>query len=202
MEGKLIVFEGCDGSGKTTQAKLLVEFLQSKGVKVHFTREPTTGPIGQIIRENISSSANINDNILDALLFTADRRIHLLDEIEPKIREGCVVICDRYYHSTLVYENVQGLPLDWLVQINNFARKPDMVVILDADTEISMKRLLTDSRNREDKFEHEEFLRGVRKRYRGLAEILKERIIFVDASGSIDSVQQKLRELISKELGI
>ena len=212
MEGKLVVLEGPDGTGKTTQAKLLAEFLESKGFKVHMTKEPTNNSVGRAVRRNVRIETKIDDPLLDALLFTADRRSHLIEEIEPKLNEGFIVICDRYYHSTLAYQHTQGLDLDWLVGLNSFARRPDITLIFDLDSELLYKRLFSSfSRIMKDKskdhwmhkFETREFLKRVRENYKKLQKRLSnENIFFIDASAKPPSIHKEVRKIVSKNLKI
>ncbi len=132
-----IVLEGIDGCGKSTQAKLLYDWLLSTGKKAELTAEPTKNKIGILIREILSGSEKVDPTAL-ALLFTADRYEHLGNFIEPNLREGKIVICERYYHSTIAYQSAQGVNKDWLLQINSFARKPDFTIFIDVKPEIAI----------------------------------------------------------------
>ncbi|MFH0859979.1 MAG: dTMP kinase [Candidatus Altiarchaeota archaeon] len=164
-----IVFEGLDGCGKTTQAKLLAEFLAERGDAVILTAEPTKGDIGEYIRE-ILSSKKIVDPITLALLFTADRREHLMNEIEPALKAGKIVISERYFYSTICYQAAQGVNWEWLVSINEFARKPDVSIFLDSPVERSIEKI-------KEKIQRERIKRDEKlKELRDVENRLKERI--------------------------
>ncbi len=161
-KGAFIVFEGIDGSGKTTQAKLLQEELKRNGFEALLTKEPTDGPIGQIIRKGLRGELNFSMKTIQ-LLFTADRSYHLETTILPALREGKVVISDRYFYSTIAYGMLE-LEKEWLKKINSGFLEPDMVFLIDIDPETSLERLST-SRKTKEKFEDLEKLRKVRENY-------------------------------------
>ena len=127
--GKFIVIEGLDGSGLSTQAGLLKEFLEKEDVAVYLTKEPTAGPVGALIRLalgrrlSFSQSTPDNDAII-ALLFAADRMDHLAIDIVPKLDAGVHVICDRYYLSTFAYQS-RSVDLQWLRALHARCIKPD-----------------------------------------------------------------------------
>jgi dTMP kinase len=106
MKTPFIVFEGADGAGTTTQAKALVERLRGMGIPVQLTAEPTYGPVGAMIRANLR--ANVDDLSWRVMthLFAADRCWHIENEIRPLLEQGTVVVCDRFYHSTVVYQGL------------------------------------------------------------------------------------------------
>src|SRR3990170_7023345 len=100
MKGKFIVFEGPDGSGKTTQSRLVANALRKRGYRVFVTSEPWKKGLRNLIKNRfLSKNAKLNDGVIDALLFTADRRIHILLEIIPMLKKYDIVLSDRYYHS-------------------------------------------------------------------------------------------------------
>lgn len=147
--GKLIVFEGLDGSGQTTQAGMLKEWFTEKNQQqAYYTKEPTEGPIGLFLRlalaNRLITSYNGKkepiDNYTMALAFAADRMDHLNNEIIPKLKEGVYVIMDRYYLSSFAY---QSLTVDhkWLIKINEFATRPDLTIFLDVPPAICKKRM-------------------------------------------------------------
>lgn len=154
-----IVVEGIDGCGKTTQAKLLADWLQATGRDVLLTAEPTRGRIGRFLREVLSGKTAIDPRTL-ALLFTADRYEHLNSEIEPALRNNRIVVSERYYHSTICYQAAQGIPWKWLIDLNKFARKPDYTFLVDVPPRESVKR-----KTLREIFEEEEFLEKVRDNY-------------------------------------
>src|SRR5579883_392989 len=120
--GKLIVLEGVDGAGKTTQAKALGDFLTARGEVVHLTAEPSRGLVGQLLRRSLTGQEpGLNGDIM-ALLFAADRLDHLAREILPELMAGHHVITDRYYHSSFAYQG-QESDLSWVQQLNQRARR-------------------------------------------------------------------------------
>ncbi|RLI33277.1 dTMP kinase, partial [Candidatus Bathyarchaeota archaeon] len=141
MAGKLIAFEGLDGSGKTTQALLLVEALKARGFKAYYTCEPTYWRVGDLLRLHISRLKR-RSPVYEALLFAADRYEHVAREIRPKLRRGYIVVSDRYLHSSLAYQGASGLSLQWIRKINFFAPKPDLVILLDLPAEKALERKL------------------------------------------------------------
>ncbi|ABR54266.1 dTMP kinase [Methanococcus vannielii SB] len=156
---KFIVFEGIDGSGKTTQAKMLAEKLNAE-----YTCEPTTGKIGRTIREVLSGSECKKETL--ALLFAADRVEHV-SEIEKMLQKSHVVT-DRYVYSSIIYQTMQGISKEFIYSINFFAKIPDIVVILDVDTEEALKRM--EFREKEI-FEKIEFQKKIKQEYHKIAEL-------------------------------
>ena len=209
MNNKFIVFEGIDGSGKTTQSKLLSEKIKGK-----YTCEPTNGEIGKLIRKVLSGkklrkSCGLAHSSLRskceketlALLFAADRVEHVVD-IEQNLKKSHIV-CDRYIYSSMVYQSIQGIELDFIMNINKFAKKPDVLIFLDVDIEESFKRM--GGRSKEI-FENKEMLEKVRKIYH---EIIERRLfepkygyIWIDTTGkTIEEVHDEIiRELREKNI--
>jgi len=187
---KFIVFEGIDGSGKTTQAKLLAKRLNGT-----YTCEPTNGEIGELIRKILSGKKCEKETL--ALLFAADRIEHV-KKIEEKVKEGHV-ICDRYVYSSLVYQSTQGIEESYILEINKHAKRPDVVILLDVDLEIAMKRM--EHRSKEV-FEKREFLKKIREKYLELANsnfIFKPKddfiVVKVD-SGDINFIHEKIVKIL------
>ncbi len=139
-KGIFIVIEGLDGSGKTTQAILLAKRL-SKTHSVMLTAEPSRGKIGTFIRECCLYEAKRLPTEAEALLFAADRIEHIQTEIKPALDEGKLVICDRYFYSSLAYQGSSGLSLDWIKTVNVRALQPDFSVFIDVAPEQVLKRL-------------------------------------------------------------
>ena len=183
-----IVLDGIDGCGKSTQAKLLAEWFRSNRREVLLTAEPTKSRIGLFIREILSGNENVNPKTL-ALLFTADRYEHIVNEIEPALSNNRIVISERYYHSTITYQEAQGVDRKWLLDINKFARKPDMTIFLDIKPEIGVKRTTTN-----EIFEKKEFLEKVRDNYLKLDENMKK----IDANRSKEDVFDEIKKIVSK----
>ena len=140
-----IAFEGIDGSGKSTQVKLLADTLEKEGHKVHVTCEPTGSPMGVLIRNAFSHKMEADHRVI-AGLFIADRLDHLLNKtngILKMLADGYTVITDRYYLSSYAYQGVH-MPLDWVIQANSLSAellRPDLNIFIDIAPEISMQRL-------------------------------------------------------------
>ncbi|MEM7820489.1 MAG: dTMP kinase [Candidatus Aenigmatarchaeota archaeon] len=202
MHGKFLVIEGMDGCGKSTQVKQLVKLLTKKNIPFHLTEEPWTKGLRPIIKELISSGTKLDDAALDALLYTTDRRLHIKKEIEPELAAGKLVICDRYYHSTFTYQQVQGIEFSWLRQINRFSMKPDITIIFDVPPETAIERLVKDDKRKTfDKFEKLEFLKKLRAAYLALPALLKdEKIVVIDANRPPDKVFEDLKLVLVREL--
>jgi dTMP kinase len=138
--GAFIVIEGLDGSGKTTQARLLVQKLRSSHNAV-YTTEPSRGKIGSFIRECCLFEEKRLDSAAEALLFAADRIEHVRNEVVPALNKGFLVISDRYVYSSLAYQGSAGLSLEWIEAINRHALKPDLAIFIDVTPETVMQRL-------------------------------------------------------------
>ena len=145
MRGKFITFEGCDGCGKSTQLKMLSEYLQAQNIQHIFTREPGGGKISEAIREILLNGKNAEmTDECEALLYAAARVQHLHDRVEPALSQGKLVICDRYVDSSLAYQAyARGLGEEFVAQINGYALKeylPDATVFIDLTPEEAFLR--------------------------------------------------------------
>jgi len=174
--GKFIVFEGLDGSGQSTQAGLLKEWMEKQGLAVYLTKEPTAGPVGGLIRLalgrrlSFSESTRDNDAIM-ALLFAADRMDHLATDIIPKLEQGVHVICDRYYLSTFAYQS-RSMDLPWLRALHAHCIRPDLMILLDVPPRVCCQRI-AEHRWHVEIYEQEAILEGVRQRYDEIAAQLR-----------------------------
>ena len=202
MKQLFIVFEGIDGSGKSTQVKLLTEKLIAAGHKVYTTFEPTDSPIGSLIR-NIFKGRMHADHKTIAALNVADRLDHLHNEINgllKKIEEGFTVISDRYYFSSYAYHGVH-VDVDWVIAANALSAatlKPDVNFFIDVDPEVSMQRL-NSTRGTIELYETLDNLQQVKAKYLESFEKLKgeEKIIFINGNQPVATVADN----IWKELG-
>ncbi len=192
--GALIVLEGIDGSGTSTHSELLARWLAGKGYRVLVTSEPSRGPVGRLIRRLLRVDLH---PLIDAALFAADRLWHVLKVVRPALREGMVVICDRYYESSYAYQGAQGLPRWVIGLLNAFAPRPDLVVVLDLDPGEAVRRLRRKGKGRE-KFERREFLERVRRHYLARAREMGYPVIWT--GGSIGEVQERLRDRVRRLL--
>ena len=190
----LIVLEGIDGSGKTTLAKGLESYYSNKGKKVFRTFEPTKSLLGNTIRNN-----DIGDNRAETLLFVADRICHT-KEMKEKMDEGYVVICDRYFSSTLAYQSAtttdSKYPDEFIRKLNSeFFDVPDITFLVDIDPEIGSKRVNT--RGEElSRFEKLTFQKAVRSNYLKIAEEMKFTIL--DGSKTPEEVLSDAIEQLKK----
>jgi dTMP kinase len=187
FEGEFIVVEGPDGAGTTTQSKRLAEELDA-----YWTREPAGNKIGEKVDELISSDECSPETV--ALGFAADRMVHLEEEVIPKLEAGETVVCDRYYHSSLVYQPTAGADYNWIESLNKNVVRPDQTFILDVDAETGMSRV--EERGKDGNiFEDLSFQEKVIRRYRQLDERLEEEIRLIDGSKSKEEVFDRILEL-------
>ncbi|HEY5950353.1 MAG TPA: dTMP kinase [Kofleriaceae bacterium] len=193
MTGRLIVIEGLDGAGTTTQVRRLVEHLTKQGKSAHGTREPSDGPVGKLIREMLTGHHAIEGQKLSqstfGLLFAADRLDHMQREVEPKLAAGVTVISDRWYHSSLAYQGT-GADRDWIAMINTRARRPDLTIFLAVRPEVAAQRRAA-ARRKEELFEDLRMQQEVDAGYRAtIAELTAagERIVTLDGEQTEDQV--------------
>ncbi len=186
-----IVFEGPDGVGKTTLIRLLEQDLTRRGVRVKVTCEPSESPIGRLVREWLLR-AEINPPHVYALMFTADRYWHFHNVVLPALRDGYVVLQERYKDSTVVYQSIMGLDVAWLELLNRDLPDPDLVILLDLEVEKILARISARER-RPEVFEHREFLYKVRELYLKRA---RERGYLVLYADDIDKVHRQALQYI------
>lgn len=165
-KGILVVLEGIDGSGKTTQARSLLRRLRTRGYKARFFREPTRGKWGRAIKKLAARADSLTpDEELD--LFVRDRRENVEKNLKPALRAGQVVVLDRYYFSTIAYQGAKGIDAGRIRRMNEaFAVKPDLVVVLDVDAGAGLARI-RGRKTRDELFEREDYLARVRDIFRG-----------------------------------
>lgn len=196
-----ITFEGVDGAGKSTQLKLLMEYLQERGVEYIFTREPGGTPLAERIREVLLDPAHTGMSVItEAYLYAASRADHVSQVVRPALQSGKVVICDRYVDSSMVYQGFAGgMPLDFLSQINEMATgslKPHRTIVLDLTPEVARERRGADRMEQKSEWFH----RQVREGYLELAKAEPRRVKLVDASGTVEAVQAEVRKLVDEVL--
>ena len=196
MSGAFIVFEGADGAGKSSVCRKVAEELRSKGKDVVLTAEPTHEGIGAFIR---SGDAGTISQRTEALLFVADRNDHT-ERIMKDVGEGKIVLCDRYFASTVAYQSAKldgdSSDRDWLIGINReFTDKADVTILLDIDPKVGMGRVGT--RGEEiSKFERMDFQNQVRSNYLRLADEFGFKV--VDASLSQEEVYEEVMRILGK----
>lgn len=189
----LIVLEGLDGAGTTTQARRLVDGLVAGGRSAHLTREPSDGPIGRLIREMLVGGHAIEGEKIDqatfSLLFAADRVDHLQREVEPALAGGAVVVSDRWYHSSLAYQGT-GAERAWIALLNQRARRPDLTLLLRVRPEVAAQRRVAAGRAQE-LFEDIAMQRKVAAGYEAVMAACAEageRVEILDGERSLDEV--------------
>ncbi len=202
VKGHFIVFEGIDGSGKTTQINLLKRRIEENHFICHTTEEPTGRPVGCLLRQCLAGRVK-TDELTLAALFAADRLDHILnddDGLLKKLEEGISVISDRYILSTYAYQSVR-VPFDWVKDLNSMAAgkiHPDCHIFIDTDPDTALERI-SKGRPGTELFENKKRLTEVRKRYFELFEELKdtENIIIADGTKSIGGISDYIWENIS-----
>lgn len=192
-QGAFICIEGLDGCGKTTQAKLLAKKL-GKSHNAVYTAEPSRGKIGTYIRNSYLYGEKRLSIVLEALLFAADRIEHLENEVLPALREGHLVISDRYIYSSLAYQGAAGLSLEWIETVNVHARKPDLAVFVDVDLETVIRRL----KAQKSVMENTETLQKVRDVY--LKFVAKGELVGIDGNRGKTEVAEALADVVLKFL--
>ena len=150
--GALVVIEGIDGAGSTTQSRMLIEWLRKAGIPSELTSEPSMWPIGATIREHLSRRIELGGPQAEALAFAADRMDHVISEIAPALERGVTVVTDRYYLSSLAYQSL-ACDMGWVLEINRFALRPDLTIFLSVPVEVGMERL--SSRETRERFEED-----------------------------------------------
>jgi dTMP kinase len=200
-----ITLEGPEGGGKSTQAKRLVDHLQAQGYEVLFTREPGGTEIGDQIRQVIMSLENKSMSPeAEFLLFSASRAQVVRELIEPQLERGGIVVCDRFYDSSLAYQGYgHELDLELLRTITGFVSGglvPDLTFLLDLTSELGLERRKQDGRwNRLDDYDLA-FHERVREGYHRLAELDPDRWVQIDAAQTEDEIQERLRETVARRL--
>jgi len=191
--GAHISLEGIDGCGKTTQAYMLLTWLRSQGYRARYSAEPTYGRIGSLIRLHVYRTRNTPPEY-EALLFAADRVEHYEKFIRPFVARGWMMVSDRYLHSSLAYQGAMIRDVEWVREINRFARPPDLAILIDVRVEKALQRI----KRRKIKFEKRELLSKVQREYKRLAECGEmER---VDGEGAVEEVAADVRAVVMKFL--
>ena len=193
---RFIVFEGLDGAGKSTQAKLLHDYFRDeKGMKAHYTSEPTPSLIGGIIQSQIRKDWKSSNECLQ-LLFSADRLYHIEKEIIPLLEKGIHVICDRYFLSTAAY----GDDMEWLLELNKKALFPDIVFLLNISPKESMRRIYSNRTGGVHLFEKEETPSRVQGNYKILAERFSDFVVSIEAERSIEEIAKDIQKIAEQRL--
>ena len=203
MVGLLITVEGVEGSGKTTQCRLLAGWLRGQGHRVRETSEPDGSPIGAAIRAVFEQDGLALTPLTEALLFMAARQQHVAQVITPALEAGEIVVSDRYADATLAYQgNGRGLDLQTIRELNALATGgvlPDLTLLLDLDPGLGLKRLGGRALDAFEKLDLA-FHRKVRQGYLELAREEKNRIVIFDAEQPTDRLEQDIRRAVGELL--
>ena len=209
---RFITFEGGDGSGKTTQLKVIENYLRARGRSCLSTREPGGTSLGQLIRQVLLEVGTQSiTSPTELFLYLADRAQHMHEVVIPALKQGKIVLCDRHTDSTLAYQGYgRGIDLSLLRSLNDIASegiRPDLTLLFDCPAEIGLSRTVqrqpqTSSGRNEDRFEREkiEFHERVRAGFLELAQAEPNRFRIVDAARSAEEVGQEVKNIIDGEL--
>ena len=202
-----ITFEGPEGSGKTTVIKMIEGALQKFGYSFIITREPGGTAISEDIRNIILDKKNVElDAKAEALLYAASRRQHLVQKIRPALKEGKLVLCDRYIDSSLAYQGVaRGLGIDEIISINMFATDnefPDLTIYFDIPPEVGLERIKKNSNREVNRLDLEKlaFHEKVRQGFHEIGRKYPQRIVMIDATREIPVVFKEVMGIILKKI--
>lgn len=202
-----ITLEGPEGSGKTTAVNAAVRELEKLGYSIVRTREPGGTPIAEQIRNVILDKANTAmDPRTEALLYAASRRQHLVEKVWPAVKEGKIVICDRYLDSSLAYQGgARGLGIENILNINMFATEgtfPDLTLLFDIDPEVGLARIAANANREVNRLDLEklDFHKNVRNTFLDLAKRYPDRFVIIDASKSQEEVAKATLDVILARL--
>ena len=208
----LITFEGIEGSGKSTQAEHLEANLRQRGLDPLLSREPGGSPLGRELRRILlnSGSTDLTDEA-ELFLYLADRAQHVTRILSPALRQGRIVIVDRYIDSTLAYQGCgRGVHPEALPELNRIATRgvfPDLTFVLDVEAQTGLERArgrnaANESQEAEGRFEAEDlaFHQRVRQEYRRLADVEPQRIRLLDGSEAVHGIQARILEEVEAEL--
>lgn len=203
LKKRFIVIEGIDGAGTTTQMNLLAANLHARGLSCVTTAEPTSNPTGMLIRDILSDKIKVVPSTV-AHLFAADRNEHLYGKegIVQKVEEGAIVISDRYVLSSLAYQGVACDPEIPLL-LNSRFPAPGLTLLFEIDPEICIKRI--DTRSKKEIYETLDFQKRVNRMYAVMADRLEQqgwRIERINADGDIETVRQRIEEVVLAFLGL
>lgn len=201
--GKFIVFEGGDGSGKSTTLGKIYDFLVESGIECIKTREPGGIKISEDIRKIILDTKNTEmDRKTEALLYAAARRQHLVERVVPELEKGKIVLCDRFIYSSLAYQGyARGIDVEEIFQINKFAigeYMPDINILFDISPEAGLSRIQKNKDREVNRLDLEkiDFHNRVREGYYKLVEENRNEFTIINAEKSIDEVFNETKDII------
>jgi dTMP kinase len=208
VNGYFITFEGSEGCGKTTQIEALAKALEAEGKTVLITREPGGTVIGEKIRNLLQDPSHENaiSDMTELLLFSASRAELIASRIQPALERGEIVICDRFYDSTYVYQGLgRAIDMNIVKQLNQITvgpLKPDLTILLDLDAKIGIERAKSRQSGELDRIENEslDFFEAVREGYLALAKKETERFKIIDGLLSVDEIKAIIWETVENKL--
>jgi dTMP kinase len=208
LQGQFITFEGIDGSGKSTQIRMLAGELRQRGINVLTTQEPGGTPLGRRLREAFLETEETVEPMAELLLFAADRAQHVEHMIRPALAEGRVVISDRYADATYAYQGAgRGFAKETVLEIIRLATgglNPDLTLFFDISVQNAIRRMAAriDSGEKKNRMDDEtgEFYTAVRNSYLEIAANEPKRFQILDANGSIEKIQAEVVDVITKFL--
>lgn len=195
--GYFIVIEGLDGAGKTTISKWLVRVFEKNKRRAIYTYEPNDTKFVDALK----SYKEFRSPELDALAYAADRLVHLRRTVVPALLNGIDVIMDRYYYSSIAYQGASGVPIEWVVEVNRYAIKPDLSIYIDVEPEIGLLRVRKGkSGSRFPEYEKLDLLKKVREIYMEM--VNRGWLEYVNGNYSIEQVKGEVLSIINQKLGL
>lgn len=208
-KGLFIVFEGGEGTGKTTAIDAIYTWILENNLKCMKTREPGGITISEEIRQVILNKDNVAmDGRTEALLYAAARRQHLVEKVIPALEEGTIVLCDRFIDSSLAYQGyARGLGIEAVMSINQFAigeYMPDVSILFDLDPKIGLERINSNNNREVNRLDLEklDFHEKVRDGYNTVYKNNRDRIIKIDASKSKENVVNEIKNILKTKIRI
>ncbi|MEI7474116.1 MAG: dTMP kinase [bacterium] len=201
QKGYFITFEGADGSGKTTQISKLSNYLTNNNTKNIQTRDPGGTELGSSLRQILLHYPNYISPNCELFLYLADRSQHVDEKILPALKEGNIVLCDRFIDSSLAYQGYgRGIDLNQIIELNKIATRgliPDLTILLDIDTDTAANRIAREK----DRFESEaqEFHKKVRQGYLEVAKSDPSRFVIINANQSIEDIFTQLISVLKEK---
>jgi dTMP kinase len=206
MKNLFIVFDSMDCCGKSTHLARLHEYLykKDKRIRILTTREPTYGKYGIKAREMLTSQEDPYSHPDELLnLYINDREEHIKKTIKPFLKPDhhnrAIVLCDRYYYSTIAYQHTQGLDFDKVINLNKKFLKPDLGIILEVNPSEAIRRISSE-RDNEEKFEKIDFMKKLFQNFRKLKKELEDNLVYIDTSGTQEETFKKIKRAVDKIL--